>query len=293
MHEKIQLKLGLPKGSLQESTFALMAKAGWKVSPTSRSYFPAVNDPELNVILIRAQEMSRYVEDGALDAGITGRDWTTENDSDVVEVCTLRYAKQTLHPVRWVLAVPEDSPIRSVADLEGKTVATELVTATRRWLDLNGVKAEVEFSWGATEVKAPLLVDAIVELTETGSSLRAHNLRIVETVLESQTVLIANKASWESPRKREKLESISLLLQAAIAAEEKVGLKLNVRDKDLASVLEILPALNAPTVSSLWNGGWHAVEVVIDEAVVREIIPQLRRAGAEGIIEYPLNKVIA
>lgn len=292
MSESFQLKLGLPKGSLEESTFALMAKAGWKITPSPRSYYPRVNDPELSVILIRAQEMSRYVEDGTLDAGITGRDWTTENESDVVEVSSLRYAKQTLNPVRWVLAVPEDSPLRTIEDLRGKTIATELVNATRRWLKQHRVDADVEFSWGATEVKAPLLVDAIVELTETGSSLQAHNLRILDTVLESCTVLIANKEAWADPRKQEKLENLAMLLQAAIDAEEKVGLKLNVRDKDLPQVLEMLPALNAPTVSALWNGGWHAVEVVIDEAVLRELIPQLRRAGAEGIIEYPLNKVI-
>jgi ATP phosphoribosyltransferase len=292
MSESFQVRLGLPKGSLQEATLALMGKAGWKVTPTERSYFPYVNDQELEIILIRAQEMSRYVEDGTLDAGITGRDWTTENESDVVEVSTLRYAKQTLNPVRWVLAVPEDSPVQSVKDLEGKTIATELVNATRRWLERNQVNAEVEFSWGATEVKAPLLVDAIVELTETGSSLRAHNLRILDTVLESQTILIANQEVWKQARKREKLENLAMLLQSAIDAEEKVGIKLNVRAKDLERVLEILPALNAPTVSELWNGGWHAVEVVIDEAVLRELIPQLRRVGAEGIIEYPLNKVI-
>lgn len=292
MKEPFQLKLGLPKGSLQESTFALMAKAGWKITPSQRSYFPRVNDPELNVILIRAQEMSRYVEDGTLDSGITGRDWTLENESDVVEVNALRYAKQTLNPVRWVLAVPEDSPVRSVKELEGKKVATELVNTTRRWLEQHKVNAEVEFSWGATEVKAPMLVDAIVELTETGSSLQAHDLRILDTVLESQTILIANKDAWADTRKREKLENLAMLLQAAIDAEEKVGLKLNVRDKDLDQVLKMLPALNAPTVSELWNGGWHAVEVVIDEAVLRELIPRLRRAGAEGIIEYPLNKVI-
>jgi ATP phosphoribosyltransferase len=293
MAQELELKIGLPKGSLQESTFSLFGKAGWRITVSSRSYYPHVNDPEVNAILLRPQEMSRYVEDGYVDAGILGRDWVIENDSDVVEVSSFQYAKQTRNPVRWVLAVPNDSPIRSAADVDGKTIATELVNATRRWLEEQGIKAEVEFSHGATEVKTPMLVDAIVELTETGSSLRAHGLRIVETLLESVTVLVANKASWEDPKKREKLENMAMLLQAAIDAEEKVGLKLNVRDKDLDEVLALLPSLNAPTVSALWEGGWRAVEVVINEQVLRDLIPKLRRAGAEGIIEYPLNKVIA
>jgi ATP phosphoribosyltransferase len=293
MTQELELKIGLPKGSLQESTFALFGKAGWRITVSARSYYPHVNDPEVSAILLRPQEMSRYVEDGYVDAGILGRDWVIENDSDVVEVSAFQYAKQTRNPVRWVLAVPNDSPIRTVADMEGRTIATELVNATRRWLEEQGIKAEVEFSHGATEVKTPMLVDAIVELTETGSSLRAHGLRIVETLLESVTVLVANRASWEDPKKREKLENMSMLLQAAIDAEERVGLKLNVREDDLDEVLSLLPSLNAPTVSTLWEGGWRAVEVVINERVLRDLIPKLRRAGAEGIIEYPLNKVIA
>jgi len=292
MPKGLELKLGLPKGSLQDSTISLFNKAGWRISISERSYYPHVNDPEVNAILLRPQEMSRYVEDGYVDAGILGRDWVIENDSDVVEVSAFQYAKQTRNPVRWVLAVPNDSPIRSAEDLEGKTVATELVNATRRWLEGKGITAEVEFSHGATEVKTPMLVDAIVELTETGSSLRAHGLRIVDTLLESVTVLVANRKTWDDRKKREKLENMAMLLQAAIDAEEKVGLKLNVRENDLDKVLSILPSLNAPTVSTLWEGGWRAVEVVIDERVLRDLIPRLRRAGAEGIIEYPLNKVI-
>jgi len=292
MPKGLELKLGLPKGSLQDSTISLFNKAGWRISISERSYYPHVNDPEVNAILLRPQEMSRYVEDGYVDAGILGRDWVIENDSDVVEVSAFQYAKQTRNPVRWVLAVPNDSPIRSAQDLEGKTVATELVNATRRWLEGKGITAEVEFSHGATEVKTPMLVDAIVELTETGSSLRAHGLRIVDTLLESVTVLVANRKTWDDRKKREKLENMAMLLQAAIDAEEKVGLKLNVRENDLDKVLSILPSLNAPTVSTLWEGGWRAVEVVIDERVLRDLIPRLRRAGAEGIIEYPLNKVI-
>ena len=286
------IKLGLPKGSLEEATIALLGKAGWRVNVSERSYYPRIDDPEISGILIRAQEISRYVEEGVLDAGITGMDWTIENDSDVHEIARLRYAKQGRGMARWVLAVAEDSDIRRVEDLEGKRIATELVASTKRWLKERGVKAHVEFSWGATEVKVPDLVDAIVELTETGSSLRANNLRIVETLLESDVVFIANKKTWKDDWKRQKLENMAILLQGAIDAEKKVGLKLNCSEKDLPSVLALLPSLRAPTVSHLMEENWRAVEVVIDEHIVRELIPQLRRAGAEGIIEYPLNKLI-
>lgn len=288
-----KIKLALPKGSLQESTFGMMARAGWKIKSGSRSYVPSVDDPEIEARLIRAQEISRYVELGFLDAGLTGHDWIIENNSEVVEVANLVYAKQGLRPVRWVLAVPNDSPIRSVKDLQGKRIATEGVNLTRRYLEKNGVKAEVEFSWGATEVKAPELVDAICELTETGSSLRANNLRIVETVLESTTRLIANKDAWKDAWKRKKIETIALLLQGALAAGEKVGLKMNVPEAKVEAVVQALPALRNPTVAHLHLQGWVAIEVVVDEHVVREIIPALKAAGAEGIIEYPLNKVIA
>lgn len=287
-----KLKIGLPKGSLQESTFHMLARAGWRISVGSRSYIPSVDDPEMEARLIRAQEISRYVEQGILDCGLTGWDWIVENDSEVVEVANLVYAKQGLRPVRWVLAVPNDSPIRTAKDLEGKRIATEAVNLTKQYLKKHGVKAEVEFSWGATEVKTPELVDAIVELTETGSSLRAANLRIVETVLESTTRLIANKTAWKDPWKRDKMETLSLLLKGALAAEEKVGLKMNVAEKNLAPLLKSLPALRNPTVSRLGTEGWVAVETVIDEKTVRELIPKLKAAGAEGIIEYPLNKVI-
>lgn len=290
--EPNKLRLGLPKGSLQEATFGLMAKAGWKITVTSRSYLPRVDDPELELRLIRAQEISRYVEHGFLDAGLTGADWIAENDSDVHVVCEVAYSKQTTSPARWVLAVPNDSPIRSVQDLEGKRIATELVQLTKRWLKKHGVRAEVEFSWGATEVKAPELVDAIVELTETGASLQANNLRIVETLVTSFPQLIANKQSWKNLWKRRKIETLALLLRGALAAEEKVGLKMNVPRDKLDGVLRSLPALRNPTVSPLAAEGWVALETIIDERVVREIIPQLKAAGAEGIIEYPLNKVV-
>ncbi len=290
--ETRSIRLGLPKGSLQEATITLLGKAGWRVNVSERSYYPRVDDPEISAILIRAQEMSRYVEDGVLDAGITGMDWTVENDSDVQEVARLRYAKQGRGIARWVLAVAEDSNIRKVEDLEGKRIATELVATTERWLKDHGVNAHVEFSWGATEVKVPDLVDAIVELTETGSSLKANNLRIVETLLESDVVFIANKKAWNDDWKRQKLENMAILLQGAIEAEKKVGLKLNCSQENLAAVLALLPSLHAPTVSNLMEESWRAVEVVIDEHVVRELIPTLRRAGAEGIIEYPLNKLI-
>ena len=287
-----QLVLGLPKGSLQEATFLMMKNAGFSVSVGSRSYVPSINDPELAARLIRAQEISRYVEHGMLDAGMTGYDWILENQSKVVEVAELIYAKQGLRPVRWVLAVPENSPIRSVKDLRGKRIATEAVQLTKQYLRRNKVKADVEFSWGATEVKAPELVDAIVEITETGSSLRANNLRIVETVLESTTRLIANVKAWKDSWKRRKIEQLALLLTGALAAETKVLLKLNARQDRLARVLAILPALHAPTVNALSSRGWCSVESVVDEKVVREIIPALKAAGAEGIIEIGLNKVV-
>ncbi|MCX7885667.1 MAG: ATP phosphoribosyltransferase [Verrucomicrobiae bacterium] len=286
------LRMGLPKGSLQEATFALMAKAGWKITTTARSYLPRVDDPELELRLIRAQEISRYVEHGFLDAGLTGADWIAENASDVHVVCELAYSKQTTSPARWVLAVPNDSPIRSVKDLEGKRIATELVRLTKRWLKKHGVRAKVEFSWGATEVKAPELVDAIVELTETGASLKANNLRIVETLVSSFPQLIANKQAWKDKWKRHKIEMLALLLQGALAAEEKVGLKMNVPRNKLDDVLRSLPALRNPTVSPLAAADWVAVETIIDERVVREIIPRLKASGAEGIIEYPLNKCV-
>lgn len=299
----MQLKLGVPKGSLQESTFHLLRKAGYRISVSSRSYYPTIDDSEIAPMLIRAQEMSRYVEEGVLDAGITGKDWIEENESDVVEVASLVYAKQELRPVRWVLAVPESSSIHSVKDLQGKRIATELVSATRRYLARHGVEAEVEFSWGATEVKTPDLVDAIVELTETGSSLRANNLRIVDQVMESTTQLIANKSCWQDPEKRKKLESMKILLEGALNAEAMVGLKMNCRREDAAKVIEILPALSNPTVSPLYGEGllldaakavpsMVALEVVVEEHKVRLLIPELKRRGAEGIIEYPLNKLI-
>ena len=288
----MKLKLGLPKGSLQESTFTMMEKAGYHVKLGSRSYLPSIDDDDIEALLIRAQEMSRYVEQGVLDAGLTGRDWILENRSDVVEVADLIYAKQGLRPVRWVLAVHNDSPVKTVKDLEGKRIATEAVNLTTDYLKKHKVKAHVEFSWGATEIKAPKLVDAIVELTETGSSLRANNLRIVDVVVESTTKLIANKAAWKDGWKKAKIETIAMLLAGAIAAQEKVGLKMNVKEDKLQDVLKVLPALRNPTLSQLAQKGWCAVETIIDERTVREIIPKLRQAGAEGIIEYPLNKVI-
>lgn len=288
----MKLILGLPKGSLQESTFALMGKAGFPISCDSRSYFPTTDDPELDLVLFRAQEMARYVQDGVLDAGLTGRDWVVENDADVLEVAELVYAKQRLTPVRWVLAVPEASPVQSAEELDGKLVATELVNVTKKYFAGKGVEPKVEFSWGATEAKASL-VDAIVELTETGSSLRANKLRIIDTVMESVTVLIANRASWDDAAKRAKIESVHMLLQGAIAAREKVLLKLNVAEENLEAVKAIVPALREPTLSPLAETGWYALETVVDESVVRCIIPDLKRAGAEGIIELPLNKIIA
>lgn len=286
------LRLGLPKGSLQESTLALFRKAGFSFAVGTRSYSATCDDPEISAILIRAQEMSRYVEEGIFDLGLTGLDWIRENHSKVVEVEDLVYAKQSMRPVRWVLAVPESSPFRSVKDLKGKRIATEVVNITRDYLAANKVKADVEFSWGATEAKAPDLVDAIVEVTETGSSLRANKYRIIDTVLESWTKLIANPKAMRDPWKKSKIENIALLLRAAIEAEGKVGLKMNVERRRLEAVLKVLPALTSPTVSHLTDERFLALETVIQEALAKRLIPELKRAGATGIIEYPLNKVI-
>lgn len=290
--ERPVLRLGLPKGSLQDATLEKLARAGWNIQASSRSYIPYVDDPELDIRLIRAQEVSRYVEHGYLDAGITGHDWIIENGSDVREVGEFLFSKATRQATRWVLAVPETSPIQSVRDLEGKRIATEVVSLTRQYLAKHGVTAEVEFSWGATEVKAHELVDAIVEVTETGSSLRANRLRIVDTLLTSTPRLIMNHAAWGDDWKRRKVEILALLLRAAIDAEAKVGLKLNLPEASLEHVLASLPALRNPTVSRLSQPGWLALDTILDEAVVREIIPRLKAAGAEGIIEYPLNKVV-
>jgi ATP phosphoribosyltransferase len=286
------LKLGLPKGSLQEAALAKMAKAGFNIQISSRSYIPYVDDEQLAVRLIRAQEISRYVAHGHLDCGITGHDWVVENGSDVREVAEFLFSKATRQPARWVLAVPEDSPIKTPRDLQGKRIATEVVNITKRWLRKHGVKAEVEFSWGATEVKAHEWVDAIVEITETGSSLRANRLRIVDTLLVSTPRLIVNHDAWKNPWKRQKIETLALLLRGALEAESKVGLKMNLEQKNLDQLLRSLPALRNPTVSHLSQPGWVAVETIIDERIVRELIPQLKAAGAEGIIEYPLNKVV-
>ena len=286
------VRFALPKGSLQEATIEKMAKAGYNIQVSSRSYVPYVDDEELEIRLIRAQEISRYVENGHMDCGITGHDWITENNSKVHEVGEFLFSKATRQPARWVLAVPENSPIKSVKDLQGKRIATEVVQLTTRYLQKHGVQAEVEFSWGATEFKAHELVDAIVELTETGSSLRANKLRIVDTLLVSTPRLIANFDSWKDAWKREKIETLALLLKGALDAEAKVGLKMNVAEKNLAKLLQTLPALRNPTISNLSLAGWVAVETIIDEHVVRELIPRLKAAGAEGIIEYPLNKVV-
>lgn len=286
------LRFGLPKGSLQDATIEKLAKAGWNIRVSSRSYTPYVDDKELEIRLIRAQEISRYVELGYLDCGITGLDWVHENGSDVHEVGEFLFSKATRQSARWVLAVPEESPIRTVKDLQGKRIATEVVQLTRNFLEKHGVSADVEFSWGATEFKAHELVDAIVELTETGSSLRANNLRIVDTLMESTPRLIANHKAWAHDWKRRKMETMALLLRAAIDAEAKVGLKMNIEEKNLPKLLQSLPALRNPTISHLGQEGWVAVETVIDEHVVREMIPALIAAGAEGIIEYPLNKVL-
>ena len=284
--------IGLPKGSLEESTIALFAKAGWRISKSSRSYKPSIDDPELDGRFVRAQEISRYVEQGFFDCGLTGYDWILENSSDVVEVCDLVYSKATSLKSRWVLCVKEDSDIKTVKDLQGKRVATELMNVTKKFLADNGVDAEVEFSWGATEVKVPDLVDAIADITETGSSLRANNLRIIETMLYTNTKFIANKAAWENPEKRRKIESIAMLLRAALEANSKVGLKMNLPKGNLSKVISSLPALRKPTVSQLSDPAWVAVETIVDEKVVREIVPTLKDNGAEGIVEYHLNKII-
>ncbi len=287
-----KLKLGLPKGSLQEATFKLFAKAGYRVQVGSRSYYPSIDDPDLECILVRAQEMARYVDNGVIDVGLTGKDWILEQGADVVEVAELMYAKGGLTPVRWVVAVPEDSKIKSLKDLNGKRIATELVGYTRKYLKSKGVNAEVEFSWGATEVKPPQLADAIVELTETGSSLRANKLRILEVMLESTTRIIANKKSWKDPWKKKKIDNMTMLLQGALAAEEKVGLKMNVPQKALKEIMGILPSMHAPTISHLADPTWVSLEVILDEKEARDLIPRLKRRGASGIVEYPLNKVI-
>jgi len=287
-----KLKIALPKGSLEEATYRLFNKAGFKVSVSSRSYFPSVDDPDLEVVLLRPQEMPRYIQDGVVDCGLTGYDWICENEAKVVELCELQYSKRTKNPIRWVLAVHNDSPFKKLKDLEGKKIATELVNVTKKYFKKHNVKAEVEFSWGATEVKPPRLADAIVEATETGSSLRANNLRIIETLITSVPKFISNKDSYKNEWKRRKMENIVMLLEGAIRAEEKVGLKMNVEEACLPDVLKILPALKKPTISTLSTEGWYDVDTIIDEAVVREIIPALKKAGASGIIEYPLNKVI-
>lgn len=287
-----RLKLGIPAGSLQEATASVFRKAGYNITFVSRSYYPTIDDTEIECLLIRAQEMARYVEDGILDAGITGFDWVYEYDADVHEVCELIFSKVSRRPVRWVLCVPNDSPIQTVQDLQGKRIATEAVGLTRKYLAQHGVTADVEFSWGATEVKPPRLADAIVEVTETGSSLRANNLRIIAEVLQSTTRLIANKKAWQDEWKRTKLENISMMLQACLAAEGKVGLMMNIRRSDLGAVLEQLPALQKPTVSSLSDPDWVAVNTIIDESIVRRIVPALRSAGARGIVEYQISKII-
>lgn len=286
------LKLGLPKGSLQEATLRLFRKAGYHISVSSRSYYPVFDDPEIESMLIRAQEMARYVEDGVLDCGLTGHDWVLEQGADVVEVAELRYGKEGFRPVKWVVAVPLDSKIQSLRDLNGKRVATELVGFTKRYFKTKGIKAEVDFSWGATEVKPPYLADAIVEITETGTSLKANNLRIVETLIESTTRFVANKKAWHDRWKRQKMENIALLLKGALAAEEKVGLKMNVPERSFKRILSLLSAMHSPTVAPLSDKGWYAIDVVIDERTVRDIIPKLKSAGASGIVEYALNKVI-
>ncbi len=285
------IKLGIPKGSLEKASFDLFEKAGFNITGYERSYFPRIDDDEIQLILLRAQEMSRYVEDGVLDAGFTGYDWILENNSDVHEVCELRYSKATSNPARWVLAVPNESPVQKPEDLDGGIIATELVNATRRYFESKGVKVKVEFSWGATEVKARL-VNGIVELTETGSSLKANNLKVLDTLLVSTTRFIANKAAWQDDFKRQKIESIAILLNAAIDAKTRVGLKMNVAKKDLEAILQLLPSAKSPTISQLADPAFVAVEIVVEEKVERVLIPQLKRAGASGIFTYPMNKVI-
>ena len=287
-----KLKLGIPKGSLQDATIALFERAGWRILANGRSYFPSIDDAEIECMLVRAQEMARYVEHGALDAGLTGNDWVLENETDVEYVTSLTYSKQSRQKVKWVLAVPEDSPFHKPEDLAGKIIATELVEFTKRYFAGKNIPVTVEFSWGATEVKPPTLADAIVEVTETGSSLKANRLRIIETLMESETQLIANKAAYRDAWKREKIDNVSLMLNAAIAAQGRVGLMLNVRKDDLPAVIGVLPALNSPTVSQLSDAAWVALNTILDEALVREVIPKLKAAGATGIVEYPLSKVV-
>ncbi len=287
-----KLKLGLPKGSLQEATFKLFGKAGYRVQVGSRSYYPSIDDPDIDCIMVRAQEMARYVDSGIFDVGLTGKDWILEQNADVVEVAELKYAKGGLNPVRWVVAVPEDSSIKVLKDLNGKRIATELVGYTKKYLKTKGVTAEVEFSWGATEVKPPQLADAIVELTETGSSLRANKLRIIEVMLESTTRIIANKKAWKDPWKKKKIDNITMLLQGALAAEEKVGLKMNAPKANLKEICSLLPSMHAPTISHQTDPAWVSLEVILDEKLSRDLIPRLKRRGASGIVEYPLNKVI-
>ncbi len=287
-----KLKLGIPKGSLQDATIALFERAGWRIFANGRSYFPQVDDAEIECMLVRAQEMARYVEHGALDAGLTGNDWVLENESDVERITSLTYSKVSRGTVKWVLAVPEDSPFEKPEDLEGKTIATELVEFTKRYFATKKINVKVEFSWGATEVKPPTLADAIVEVTETGSSLRANRLRIIETLMESETQLIANKAAYADAWKREKINNISLMLNAAITAQGRVGLMLNVNANDLANVVAQLPALNSPTVSQLSSGKGFALNTILNESDVRDVIPRLKAAGATGIVEYPLSKVV-
>jgi len=290
--EKNKLKLGIPKGSLQETTIKIFEKAGFKIRASARSYFPSIDDDQIEVVLFRAQEMSRYVEDGTIDCGITGNDWIEENGSKVKRIAELVYAKQSMRPVRWVLAAPNSSKIRNVKDLKGKRIATELVKVTKKYLKKKKVNAEVEFSWGATEIKPKLGVDAIVEVTETGSSLKANDLRIIETICESTTQFIANDAAWKNPRKRKKIDQIVLLLRGALLAEGKVGLKMNAKKKDVEKIVRILPSMKNPTISQLFGAQWVDIETVIDEEDVKRLIPKLKAAGAQGIIEYPLNKVI-
>ena len=291
MENKI-LKIGLPKGSLQETTLKLFKKAGYNIHVSPRSYYPVFDDDEISSMLIRAQEVPRYVEEGYLDCGLTGYDWILEQNAEVVEVAELRYAKEGFRPVKWVIAVPEDSPIKKLEDLQGKKIATELVGYTKRYLKSKGIKAEVDFSWGATEVKPPYLADAIVDLTETGSSLRANKLRIIETILESTTRFISNKSAWRDAWKKKKMLNIAMLLQGALTAESKVGLKMNVPKDSLKRVLSLLNSLHSPTISQLYDENWYALEVIIDEKKVRELLPKLKDAGASGFVEYPLNKVI-
>lgn len=286
------IRVGIPKGSLQDATIALFERAGWNIYANGRSYFPTIDDPELECMLIRAQEMARYVEKGVLDAGLTGNDWIVENGLDVAMITSLTYSKQSRQKVRWVLAVPEDSSFKCAEDLAGKTIATELVEVSKRYFAEKNVPVKVEFSWGATEVKPPMLADAIVEVTETGSSLRANRLRIIDTIMESETQLIANKSAYQNATKKQKIDNIALMLRGAIDAQGQVGLMMNVQKENLAAVLAVLPALNAPTISQLTNSDWHAINTILSERSVRDVIPRLKAAGATGIVEYPLNKIV-